>query len=364
MTPDATLTVRTPAELIAAVPYLIGFHPEDSLTVVAVRGRAVVFTARHDLPDPNLPDAIADADARHIATLVARNDADAATVIGHGTADRVTPAAMRLGDFLHRLGIEVLDVLRVADGRFWSYLCEDPDCCPPEGLPCAPADGLVAAAATYAGQVALPDRESVAAQLDPVTGAERQAMSAATRRASARLAGLVERAAAGPAPVGAAGPVADALVREVRRAGRTAVRGAFRRHRAGGRLGDDEVAWLAVLLEHLPVRDYAWERIGDDPWQVALWTDVVRRVEPEHVPPAACLLAFAAWRTGQGALAAVAVDRARSHDPEYSMARLLDDVLHYALAPEVIEGWPTPHRPRRGPRRRSRGRTTKRGFTR
>jgi hypothetical protein len=346
MTPDATLTVRTPADLIAAVPYLIGFHPEDSLTVVAVRDKAVVFAARADLPDPDTPDDVADAAARHVATLVARQDADGATVIGHGTVERVTPAALRLGDFLNRLGVEVLDVLRVADGRFWSYLCDDPGCCPPEGLPCAPADGLVAAAATYAGQVALPDRESVVAQLAPVTGAERDAMAAASRRARERLAGLLDRAA----PDSAA---RDSAARDVRRAGRTAVRGAFRRYRAGGRLTDDDMAWLGVLLEHLPVRDYAWERIGGDAWQVALWTDVVRRVAGEQVPAAACLLAFAAWRTGQGALAAVAVDRARSHAPEYSMALLLDEVLHYALAPSAVDGWPSARPPRRrGPRRR------------
>ena len=37
---------------------------------------------------------------------------------------------------------------------------------------------------------------------------------------------------------------------------------------------------------------------------------MLRRVEPAYVPAPACLLAFAAWRAGQGALARVAVDRA------------------------------------------------------
>jgi hypothetical protein len=102
-----------------------------------------------------------------------------------------------------------------------------------------------------------------------------------------------------------------------------------------------------VLLGHLSVRDYAWERIGAEEWQVALWTDVLRRVEAVHVPPVACLLAFAAWRSGQGALAAVAVDRARSQDPGYSMAALLDDVLRYALPPSTVDDWPAGPRSRR-----------------
>jgi hypothetical protein len=147
-----------------------------------------------------------------------------------------------------------------------------------------------------------------------------------------------------------------AFGRAVRRAGRAAVRSAFRRHRAGGRLRDDEVAWLGVLLGHLPVRDYAWERIGDDDWQVNLWTDVLRRVEAAYVPAVACLLAFAAWRSGHGALASVAVGRARAQDPDYSMAALLDEVLRHALSPSTVDDWPGARRPPHGIARRTRHR--------
>jgi hypothetical protein len=364
MTADATLTVRSPADLIAAVPYLLGFHPTDSLTVVAVRDHKVIFAARHDLPDPGLPADLADSEARHVAHLVARQNVDAATVIGHGAPERVTPVVLRVGAALQRIGVAVLDVLRVTDDRFWSYLCEDPSCCPPGGLPCDSASSVVAAAATYAGQVALPDRESLAAQLAPVTGADRDAMRVATDAAEQRLADLRP----GPDPASPLDLGADAAAvgepasldvvefgRTVRRAGRAAVRSAYRRYRAGGRLTDDEVAWLGVLLGHLPVRDYAWERIGDEDWQVDLWSDALRRVQPAQVPAVACLLAFAAWRSGYGALAAVAVDRARTEDRDYSMAVLLDEVLRYALPPSSVDDWPTPLRsPRRPGRTRSR----------
>jgi hypothetical protein len=363
-TPEATLTVRTPAELIAAVPYLLGFHPADSLTVVAVRGRQVVFAARHDLPAPGTPDDVAEAESRHVAALVARQDAEGATVVGHGPAARVTPAVLRLGEALHRDGVEVLDLLRVTDGRYWSYLCDEPTCCPPEGLPCDPAAGVVAAAATYAGQVALPDRASLAARLAPVTGAERAAMRAATRAAEQRLVDVLDAAVDSTAAAGRrAGPDAaggldvTAFGRGVRRVGRAAVRAAARRYRDGGRLSDREVAWLGVLLGHLPVRDYAWERIGVEEWQTALWTDVLRRVEPAHVPAPACLLAFAAWRSGHGALASIAVGRAVAQDPTYSMAVLLDEVLRYALPPSSVDDWPAGERPRRSPARTRRRRT-------
>lgn len=351
MTAETTLTVRSPADLIAAVPYLIGFHPVDSLTVVAVRGHKVVFAARHDLPAPGTSGAQAAGEARHLAAVVTRQEVDGATVIGYGEAARVTATVLRVSGALRDLGVDVLDELRVTDGRYWSYLCQDPACCPPDGLPCDPASA-VAAAATYAGQVALPDRESLADRLAPVTGALRDGMRAATQRAQQRLADLLEHVPAKDGP-----SVEEAFARLVRRTGRAAAREAVARHRAGGRLTDDEVAWLGVLLVHLPVRDYAWERTGAEEWHVALWTDVVRRVEPSYVPGPACLLAFAAWRAGHGALASVAVERARAEDADYPMAVLLEDVLRYALPPASIDAdWPV-HRRRRSGRRNRRRRS-------
>jgi Domain of unknown function (DUF4192) len=312
MTADITLPVRTGADLIAAVPYVLGFHPADSLTVVAVRGRRIVFAARADLPDGDPAEV-----AWHVTGAVARQSVDAAAVLGHGPPGRVTPAVLAVVDALRRRALPVLDALRVTGGRYWSYLCREAACCPPEGRPCPPPDGAIAAAATYAGAVALPDRAALAARLAPPAGA---ASVAATARARARLAGLATG--------------------ELGRAGDAAVRAAERRHRSGGRLGDDEVAWLGVLLADLGVRDGAWARTGGEQWRVDLWSDVVRRVDTRYAAAPACLLAFAAWRLGDGALAWLAVDRARAADPDYSMALLMADVLAEAVPPAAVAGWP------------------------
>ena len=37
MTPDSTLDRPAPADFLAAVPYLLGFHPADSVVVVGDR---------------------------------------------------------------------------------------------------------------------------------------------------------------------------------------------------------------------------------------------------------------------------------------------------------------------------------------
>ncbi|HKT01420.1 MAG TPA: DUF4192 domain-containing protein, partial [Rugosimonospora sp.] len=104
--------------------------------------------------------------------------------------------------------------------------------------------------------------------------------------------------------------------------------------RAGGRLDDEEVAWLSVLLGSTPVRDHAWCAVGGDlTVHVSLWTDVVRRAEPDLAAPPATLLGFAAWRAGEGAIASIALARALRSDPDYRMARLLDHALRHGLSP-------------------------------
>ncbi|MEU8259730.1 DUF4192 domain-containing protein [Micromonospora sp. NPDC048999] len=342
MTPtdQPRLAVRSPADLIAAVPYLLGFHPTDSVVVVALRGRQVVFAARGDLPEPGTDPRPA---ARHLAQVVARQDAESATVIGYGPAARVTGAVDAVGAALDASGLLVLDALRVTDGRWWSYLCTEPECCPLDGTAYDPQASEVSAAAVFAGQVALPDRAALTAQVSPLDGPIRVAMHRATARARRRLAELTEKAA-GTAQVGGS----------VRSAGVAAVRGAFHRHRRGERLGDDEVAWLTVLLTHLPVRDHAWERTDGRDTDISLWTEVLRRAEPELIAAPGSLLAFAAWRAGQGALAAVALERVLAAHPDYSLALLLDDMLRRGLPPSELDGWPTVDSPeviRRRPRR-------------
>ena len=318
----SSLSVRSSADLIAAVPFLLGFHPADSLVVVGVRGRRVHFAARYDLPTADLVEDL----ASHLAELIARQSINGATLLGYGAADRVTPAVERAADELRRTGTTVLDVLRVTDGQFWSYLCAEPRCGP---SPCPPDDSAVAAAATFAGHVALPDRDALVAQLAPVAGAEREAMVAATARAQGRLTHEFGTDLGG-----------GDFARMLGRAGRRAVRDAERRYRSKRRLTDDEVAWLGMTLVEKGVRDYAWERTGVQEWRITLWTDVLRRVEPGYAPAPASLLSFAAWRRGMGALARASADRALAHDPEYVMATQMDELLNRGVPPAVARNWP------------------------
>src|SRR5260370_11935890 len=79
-------------------------------------------------------------------------------------------------------GIMLRDLLRVENGRYWSYVCQDPGCCPPDGVL---LDGLAhpaAAALDAAGLTARPDRASLASTLAPLTGPAAESMGQATER--------------------------------------------------------------------------------------------------------------------------------------------------------------------------------------
>ncbi len=50
-TEQPSVTITGPAEMVGAVPYLLGFHPEQSLVIVGVDGTKVLVIARIDLAD-------------------------------------------------------------------------------------------------------------------------------------------------------------------------------------------------------------------------------------------------------------------------------------------------------------------------
>jgi hypothetical protein len=69
---------------------------------------------------------------------------------------------------------------------------------------------------------------------------------------------------------------------------------------------------------------------------LALSEQVARLVVPPYDAPVCTLLAWVAYARGDGARAAVALDRALRGDPSYPLALLLQAALDRALPPEVV----------------------------
>jgi Domain of unknown function (DUF4192) len=317
-----------PGDILAVVPHLMRFHPRLSFVVIGATGprRRIELGFRYDLPDP--PGAAAAAEiADHAVAVLGQRGASTVIGIGYGPGRLVTPVADAFATAVRQRRLELRELLRVEDSRYWSYLCANVACCPAEGMAFDYQSHPAAAAMTVAGLAAYPDRDAVAATLAPLTGDAARVMDEAIDRACLKAQALMDRARRD----GPGNPL-----RLVVSQGRRAVRGAIGEYRGGGRItSEDRLAWLAVSLVHLAVRDDAWARMVPEYRRahLALWADIVRRADGPWLPAPASLLAFTAWQAGDGTLANIALDRALAADPEYSMALLLREILAAGVPP-------------------------------
>ncbi|MBB2913132.1 hypothetical protein FHS43_004430 [Streptosporangium becharense] len=325
------LLLESTEDVLGAVPYLLGFHPSDSLVVVGLIGgpprSRLHLTVRWDLP-------LAIGDPDQVVPLFHKEGVTHVLVAGYGPGSLVTPAAEAVTALFRSGGLTVVDTLRVEGDRYWSYGCQGVGCCPADGTPYAHRATAVAAEAVLQGLVALPDRKTLERSLDPVEGPAREGV----RRATGRITGEVRSrlAGCGDAERFAAEFVAEGVAR---------VRAAIGVCASGGRLDDEQAIRLGLDLAVIRVRDEAWTLVTDDDHDVhlRLWHDLTRRLEPRFVPPAASLLGMVAWRQGDSALAGVALTRALEIDPSYSMANLLMHALRSLVPPRVLrEGMPGP----------------------
>ena len=71
-------TLTSPHDLLAAIPFLIGYHPENSLVLVALKDDTVGMALRVDMPTDIAPESY-DLLASHFQ----REAADAALVVAY-----------------------------------------------------------------------------------------------------------------------------------------------------------------------------------------------------------------------------------------------------------------------------------------
>ena len=305
-TPDRTpanipartvLTFRTPEDVLAAVPVLLGFEPSESVVMLTFGGQET-FHARVDLPPPRELD---DAVDLLVEPAVAHGVTQVLLVVYSRRQRLAERLLVRWGQAFAAVGIGMVMSLRV-DGRSW-FLPGRP------GVPYDIGAHPFLVRSVLEGNVVARSREELAARLEPTPGV------AAVEEARTAV------------------PAYDA----------TEVAVTVWRALEHGRFEDAELAGVLQGLRDGAVRDAAWASMtrDDAAAHVALWTDAVQRSPGDLVGGPASVLGLAAWLAGNGALAWCAVDRCVESDPDNSLAGLVGDLLSRAVPPSSWErSWP------------------------
>jgi hypothetical protein len=334
-TPDRpTFRAKGPAEMLALVPYLLGYHPTSSLVALVLTGSRLRYARRLDLPD-SPGDIVWTAAAHHMVAAMNTAEVTGVILIGYGPHAQVQPSLDAVTDMLADRSIPVVDALRVDEDRYWSCRCSNPDCCPPEGTPFDPTTTAAAATATAAGLVALPNRAALAARLDPVTGHARRRMAYAALAAAQSILELIETIAPDAGDDVDTSP-GTRVGRALLSAGRTQLAEARRSYQAGTPVNDALAALATILLDLPSVRRLAATQTTGQRWELNMWTDLVRRAEPDFTAGPATLLALAALHAGDGTLAAIAVQRALHADPDDPLAHRIADAIAAGATPDTI----------------------------
>lgn len=352
------VTLRTPAELADALPYLLGYRPEDSIVLVALHDRDVRgwFGGRARLGIPAGADdwaAVARQLAQGLVKGSARRGARPEQMVaylcqepekgetGREVMERLRPLAQKLRVECGLLDVPVIEALCISDGRFWSYCCVNEACCPPEGLRMGlPGTSVLAAAATYAGLQVRGTLRELRARLQPWETAAALEQESALDAVSAAL---VPRILDDAGRAGVADETLELAARIMRRlADAPPASGVLLSDlRDDELLGHDEAATVILGLQDRVTRDRAAEWMDGEEAAPALrlWRALARRcVGPygEHAAAPLTLAGWVAWSTGDDLEAREALAMALGADPDYLFARLLHQACNEGLDPESI----------------------------
>ncbi len=117
--PRVVVRATDPSELLAALPYVLGYHPQESVVVTAVDGGRLGTSARLDVA------AVVDDPAgtgRHIATTLARTGVTTVLMVVYSCAPPVWLEGFVLG--LADAGLRLRSGWQVDSGAYWPL--EDP----------------------------------------------------------------------------------------------------------------------------------------------------------------------------------------------------------------------------------------------
>ena len=335
------ITLRSPAELLAVIPHLLGFEPCRCIVVVAIRDRRIGLTQRMDLPAHERVGEVSDALVGHVL----RDAADAALLVGYEeSAGESLPLVDALSERLKQGGVSVRDRIVVHNSRWRSLDCGRPSCCPPEGKPVPGPAQVASAVAEFigVGSAPLPDRQTLADQLEAGPAARdvdellrrgRASRSTLTdSEAQHRLAEVWARILTTDAAPISADDAAAALQSLTDISIRDGIASLLIPNNLDLETLPDDTRALVRRITSARAVDHD----GDSTTGAmkARLIDLCQHAADRHAAPILTVLATYSWWHGDGALARVAIDRALRCEPSYRLARLLSLMLDEGIRPE------------------------------
>ncbi len=307
-------TVKTPHDLLAAVPFLIGYHPSDSLVLISVKKDALEMAMRVDFPI-NPPEGTYQLLTSHLK----KDGAEAALVIAYEPSDdRSGEQVLRdLADAIAASEIPVRELMLIRSNRWRSLLCNDLSCSPLEGNPVEDFQNSRIAAEQVANGKVLPFNNSEGLS---------HSISATSCSRDLNWNQKVVKFQIAPD---------DPELKVKQRDGAESILVLADFYIQNGKCEDQDLkARVIGRLSDIQVRDYALGCHNPENLDsyLIMWRELLRIAPPKFVAPVAALFAALAYENGEGALAHRALDRAIEDDPEYSLSRLLRRVFS--------SGWP------------------------
>lgn len=323
------LRLHNPGELLAAIPALLGFVPEDSLVILCLggeRANCVEMVVRHDLL------SLAAAPDRMLALasqLRALFDETAVDTVSFAILDSDWTSGEaedwhrsligELGSLLIADGASVKGALlarEIACGAKWASLLD-----PRAGAIPDPKESAVAAAHVYQGRLI---RESRAELEDVIAPAPPERLDAMSRRIRDVRAEIEPRRVLGGRP---------ALRLELE-----LVLSAVAAVDSGAEPHARELARLAVAISAPQVRDAVLSLVTGDHAAAAerLWLLMGRALPDPERAEATALCAMSAYARGDGPFAGICVEAALEADPEHRLALLLRRALDQGMHPDRI----------------------------
>jgi hypothetical protein len=335
---ESPLKLHHPGDVLAAVPFVLGFEPANSLVAISLRGRRqrVGLVMRTDYPAEADLELFEHA-ALNMVTHLHRDQARGVILIAYPPASESAQTEPRVDEALIILekaaldsGIEVREALVVSNGRWWSTRCQDDLCCPIDGTLITALDQSRVAAEVVmrGGPMPFASEGDLIESLAHHDSIIAQCLAQAIEE---RVNDLLEQ-------------TTNHEIQKIRATQRHSLDECFNlwcRSAGDIQLFAGQMQLLAdvvIGVQGIMLRDYALGIHSDENLEqaVALWRWLLTMVPEGTIAPIGCLTAATAYESGDGALAQRALDRALADSPDYSLAHLLRRVFTAGFSPKTF----------------------------